>query len=112
MNPSAGEWKPSASATEFTPSSSAPPPTQQTQTAPPSTQSSSSSGIDESDPLWQLVLTKICNGDRDRATKLINNPDSLTQYPEGEFFILYCVVLMFYRVIYFAHITCYYTQLQ
>ena len=82
MNPSAGEWKPSASASEFTPSST----TQTTQPAPPSTQSSSSD-IDESDPLWQLVLTKICNGDRDRATKLINNPDSLTQYPEGEFFL-------------------------
>ena len=38
--------------------------------------------MDENDPLWQLVLTKICNGDRDRATKLINNPDSLTKYPE------------------------------
>ena len=86
MNPSAGEWKPSASATEFTPS--APPPPTQPQPPPPSTQQSSSSDIDESDPLWQLVLNKICNGDRDRATKLINNPDSLTQYPEGEFYFV------------------------
>ena len=85
MNPSAGEWKPSASASEFTPSTAPPPPTQ-TQPPPPSTQQSSD--IDESDPLWQLVLNKICNGDRDRATKLINNPDSLTQYPEGEFYFV------------------------
>jgi len=34
-----------------------------------------------------LVLTKICAGDRDRAEKLINNPDSLTQYPEVEAFL-------------------------
>ena len=88
MNPSASEWKPSASASEFTPSA-APPPTQQSQPPPPSTQSSSNeSDIDESDPLWQLVLNKICEGDRDRATKLINNPDSLTQYPEGEYFYI------------------------
>ena len=35
-------------------------------------------------PLWQVVLNKICNGDRDRALKLINDPDQLTQYPEVE----------------------------
>jgi len=98
MNPSAGEWKPSASASEFTPSTAAPPPpTQTTQPAPPSTQSSSSD-IDESDPLWQLVLTKICEGDRDRATKLINNPDSLTQYPEGELLCVLCYIV-FNRVV-------------
>ena len=67
MNPDAGEWKPSAAAPSFTPA------------APPKADSE----IDENDPLWQLVLNKICEGDRDRATKLINNPDSLTQYPEG-----------------------------
>ena len=73
MNPSAGEWKPSAAAPSFTPPT---PP-------PPKATSSSVSDIDENDPLWQLVLNKICDGDRDRATKLINNPDSLMQYPEG-----------------------------
>ena len=70
MNPSAGEWKPSAAAPSFTPP-----------TPPKAT--SSVSDIDENDPLWQLVLNKICEGDRERATKLINNPDSLMQYPEG-----------------------------
>ena len=63
MNPSAGEWKPSAAAPSFTPP-----------TPPPPKATSSVSDIDENDPLWQLVLNKICNGDRERATKLINNP--------------------------------------
>lgn len=71
MNPSAGEWKPSAAAPSFAP------------TPPPPKATSSVSDIDENDPLWQLVLNKICEGDRERATKLINNPDSLMQYPEG-----------------------------
>jgi len=39
------------------------------------------SEMDESDPLWQVVL-KIAEGDRDRAMKLINDPDGLTKYPE------------------------------
>jgi peptide chain release factor subunit 3 len=37
--------------------------------------------MDESDPLWQVVL-KVANGDREKATRMINDPDSLTQYPE------------------------------
>ena len=37
--------------------------------------------MDESDPLWQAVL-KITEGDRDRAMKMIDNPDSLLSYPE------------------------------
>lgn len=43
---------------------------------------STASDIDESDPLWQLVLNSICDGDRHRAMKLIGDPDSLTKYPE------------------------------
>jgi len=77
MNPAAGEWKPSAAAAEWTPGGTAAP-------APPPKTESAVSDIDESDPLWQVVLNKICDGDRDRALKLINDPDQLTQYPEVE----------------------------
>ena len=80
MNPNAGEWKPSAAAAEWTPGGAAP----AAAPAPPPKTESSVSDIDESDPLWQVVLNKICNGDRDRAIKLINDPDQLTQYPEVE----------------------------
>mmetsp|Transcript_17835 Transcript_17835/g.28001 ORF Transcript_17835/g.28001 Transcript_17835/m.28001 type:complete len:584 (-) Transcript_17835:57-1808(-) len=80
MNPSAGEWKPSVAATEWTPGGAAPAPAP----VPPPKTESSVSDIDESDPLWQVVLNKICNGDRDRALKLINDPDQLTKYPEVE----------------------------
>ena len=81
MNPNAGEWKPSAAATEWTPSA---PPTAAAAAPPPDSTSNSNDNIDESDPLWQLVLTKICQGDRGRALKLINDPDSLANYPEVE----------------------------
>jgi peptide chain release factor subunit 3 len=37
--------------------------------------------VDEDDPLWQVVL-QIAQGDRTRATKMLNDPDSLSQYPE------------------------------
>ncbi|KAL7441901.1 hypothetical protein ACHAXM_008110 [Skeletonema potamos] len=77
MNPAAGEWKPSAAAAEWTPGGIAAP-------APPPKTESAVSDVDESDPLWQVVLNKICDGDRDRALKLINDPDQLTQYPEVE----------------------------
>jgi len=81
MNVNAGEWKPSAAASEWKPpgaADAAPAP------AAPAAARPVPDGIDESDPLWQLVLTKIANGDVDRAAKLINNPDSLLQYPEVE----------------------------
>ena len=81
MNPNAGEWKPSAAATEWTPSA---PPAAAAAAPPPDSTSNSNDNIDESDPLWQLVLTKICQGDRGRALKLINDPDSLANYPEVE----------------------------
>ena len=77
MNPNAGEWKPSPAAAEWTPGGmpSAP-------AAPAAPQQSDVDEQDESDPLWQLVLHKICAGDRDRAAKLIDNPDALEKYPE------------------------------
>jgi len=77
MNPSANEWKPSPSATSWTPeqSFSVPTPAQ----AP--TKEGALDDMDESDLLWQAVL-KICNGDRVGAKKMINDPDSLTKYPE------------------------------
>lgn len=81
MNPTAGEWKPSAAAAEWSPGGAAAP---APAPVPPPKTESSASDIDESDPLWQVVLNKICNGDRDRALKLINDPDQLTQYPEVE----------------------------
>jgi len=77
MNASANEWKPSASAATWTPGPefSVPAP------APAPSKEDSDDDIDESDPLWQAVLN-ICNGDRDASKKMINDPDSLTKYPE------------------------------
>jgi peptide chain release factor subunit 3 len=37
--------------------------------------------IDEDDPLWKATL-KLTLGDRDKALKLLEDPDSLMQYPE------------------------------
>eukprot|EP00979_Chaetoceros_neogracilis_P016286 scaffold7588_cov154-Chaetoceros_neogracile.AAC.1 len=79
MNPDANTWKPSVSAATWTPGAPAPAPAPTP--AAPTKQESNVSDIDESDPLWQLVL-KIANGDREKATRMINDPDSLTQYPE------------------------------
>lgn len=85
FNPNASEWKPSATAAAWTPGGfTAPAPAPTPTPAPPSTAESTASDIDEADPLWQVVLNKICNGDRDRALKMINNPDSLAEYPEVE----------------------------
>ena len=91
MNPSAGEWKPSASAAAFVPGGGGAPPA----VAPaPQKAESSMSDIDETDPLYQLVL-KICDGDRDLALKKLSNPDSLTQYPEGEFSLFVSFICLF-----------------
>ena len=86
FNPNAGEWKPSVAAAEWTPGGAAPAPAPAAAPAPapPAKQESTVSSVDESDPLWNLVLTKIANGDREKAMNLINNPDALTQYPEVE----------------------------
>ncbi|VEU44992.1 unnamed protein product [Pseudo-nitzschia multistriata] len=84
MNPSASEWKPSASAASWTPGQSfsipAPAPAP-APTPPPPKEQETGEDIDETDPLWQAVL-KISGGDKAAAQKLINDPDSLTKYPE------------------------------
>jgi peptide chain release factor subunit 3 len=67
MDAKAAEWKPSAGAASWTPAAVVAAPAE----AP----------VDEDDPLWQVVL-QIAQGDRARATKMLNDPDSLSQYPE------------------------------
>jgi peptide chain release factor subunit 3 len=52
-----------------------------TPTAASTTTSDTSDIIDETDPLWKVVL-KIAQGDRAKALKMIGDPDSLTQFPE------------------------------
>lgn len=84
MNPDANTWKPSVSAASWTPGAPAPAPAPTPTPTPapaPTKEESNESDIDESDPLWQVVL-KIANGDKDKATRMLNDPDSLTQYPE------------------------------
>ena len=89
FNPNATEWKPSAAAPSWTPgggftsttAAATPAPVQST-----SSVSSSSDNIDESDPLWQVVL-KIAEGDKEKASKMISDPDSLMKYPEVEAFL-------------------------
>jgi len=91
MNGGAPEWKPNAGATSWTPGggstvanpSPGPAPEQAPAPAPapPAHQESNTSNVDESDPLWNVVL-KIAEGDRTRALKMISDPDSLTKYPE------------------------------
>jgi peptide chain release factor subunit 3 len=90
MNPTANEWKPSAGAATWAPgegfSVSTPSPAPAPEPAPenaPASQESAASDMDENDPLWKVVL-KIAEGDREKALKMINDPDSLTQYPEVE----------------------------
>ena len=83
MNPAAGEWRPSPAAPAWTPDTGGqaasdapvPPP------PPPPPPQSQESSVDESDPLYQAVL-KIANGDKIRAEQMLNDPDSLVQYPE------------------------------
>jgi peptide chain release factor subunit 3 len=103
MNPSANEWKPSASASAWTPGQGfsvgtpAPAPAPSavapslneepmtdgvgTPAGHPVRQDTVESEIDENDPLWQAVL-KISNGDRQQALTMIGDPDSLAQHPE------------------------------
>jgi len=79
MNPSANEWKPSASAASWTPGQQFSVPAPVPARAPP--REEADDDMDETDPLWQAVI-KISNGDRTAAKKMINDPDSLTKYPE------------------------------
>eukprot|EP00560_Eucampia_antarctica_P003414 CAMPEP_0197831720 /NCGR_PEP_ID=MMETSP1437-20131217/11738_1 /TAXON_ID=49252 ORGANISM="Eucampia antarctica, Strain CCMP1452" /NCGR_SAMPLE_ID=MMETSP1437 /ASSEMBLY_ACC=CAM_ASM_001096 /LENGTH=589 /DNA_ID=CAMNT_0043434757 /DNA_START=112 /DNA_END=1881 /DNA_ORIENTATION=- len=76
FNANASEWKPSVAAASWSPGGAVASPVP----APSAVQESNDS-IDESDPLWKVVL-KIAGGDKEKATNMINNPDSLLQYPE------------------------------
>lgn len=85
MNPSASEWKPSASAASWTPGQTfsvpTPAPAPAPAPVPEPPKEDPDDGMDDSDPLFQAVL-KICNGDRAAAKKMIDDPDSLAKYPE------------------------------
>mmetsp|Transcript_12652 Transcript_12652/g.25629 ORF Transcript_12652/g.25629 Transcript_12652/m.25629 type:complete len:589 (-) Transcript_12652:36-1802(-) len=90
MNPNAGEWKPSASAAAWTPGGApapapaaiptiaAPPAPAPAPTPPPAEEDPD---IDENDGLWKVVLNEVAMGDREKAKRLIKDPDGLTQYP-------------------------------
>ncbi len=86
MNPNAGEWKPSAAAKSWTPGQSFTAPTPAPAPSESNVSSIPDSEIDESDPLWQIVI-KLTNGDKEQAAKMIADPDSLMQYPEVEAYI-------------------------
>jgi len=77
FNANAKEWKPSVAAASWTPGGG----TAGAPASAPAPAETESDDIDANDPLWVAVL-KICDGDTDRAMKMIGNPDSLTQYPE------------------------------
>jgi peptide chain release factor subunit 3 len=82
MNPSAYEWKPSVAAPSWSPGGAAPAPAVPTIAQPPAAAAPAEDPeVDESDPLWQVVLKEVAGGDRARAIALINNPDSLLEYP-------------------------------
>ena len=97
MNPSAGEWKPSASASAWVPGGGymapappPPPPPPPPVVAPPTPKEEEEeevvedSTMDENDPLWIAVL-QITNNDRKRAEDLLLDPDTLlAQYPHLE----------------------------
>ena len=95
MNPSAGEWKPSASASAWVPGGgymapAPPPPPPPPVVAPPTPKEEEEeevvedSTMDENDPLWIAVL-QITNNDRKRAEDLLLDPDTLlAQYPHLE----------------------------
>ena len=85
MNPSAGEWKPSAAASAWVPGGgfspapavATPPPPP----PPPAVEEQEEGTTDENDPLWIAVL-QITNNDRKKAEALLLDPDSLmAQYP-------------------------------
>jgi peptide chain release factor subunit 3 len=82
MNAGANEWKPSAGASSFTPGGfTVPAPAPVVPAPAPANDDDDDDDLDENDPLWQAVL-KIADGDRDRAMKMIADPDSLSNYPD------------------------------
>jgi peptide chain release factor subunit 3 len=78
MDPAANEWKPSVGAATWTPNSGF---SVATPSPAPAPEAAPTSEVDENDPLWKVVL-KIAEGNRDKAIKMISDPDSLTKYPE------------------------------
>jgi len=84
MNPNASEWKPNFAAPAFVPggTTTTPAPAPTPSAAPPAAApEKQESAIDENDPLWQAVL-QIAGGDRDKAEKMLNDPDQLVAYPQ------------------------------
>lgn len=82
MNPSASEWKPSVAAAEWTPGGGFAPSTPAPAPPAPAPEASpSAADNDEKDPLWVAVL-RIAGGDRDKAEKMLADPDQLAAYPE------------------------------
>lgn len=99
MNPVANEWKPSVAASAWVPgqgfvaSTTATTSQQEIQQQQQPAEAQYDDVIDENniddtnidddenDPLWQAVLN-ITNGDRDKAEKMLSDPDQLAAYPE------------------------------
>jgi peptide chain release factor subunit 3 len=95
MNPAAGEWKPSVSASAWVPGGGfvpSPPPAAPAPPSEPAPEPNSTFGHDdnayanendndENDPLWIAVLN-LCNGDRVKAEQMLADPDQLALYPE------------------------------
>ena len=89
MNPNAREWKPNFSAPVFAPGAGlkpAPVPVQPESiiVKPPPVPEENledEEPIDEEDPLWKATL-QLTLGDRQKAIKLLEDPDALMQYPE------------------------------
>jgi hypothetical protein len=83
MNPNASAWSPGGPVAPPAP----PAPPQEIEVKPPapapvvSGEEGEGEDIDENDPLWIATLS-VCEGDRERALKMLEDPDSLMQYPE------------------------------
>lgn len=76
FNPNASTWAPPQPAAEtISEPVPVPPP------APVKDEEEGDDAIDENDPLWIATL-KLSNGDREKAMKLLEDPDALMQYPE------------------------------
>lgn len=90
FNPGATSWTPSFAAPAASPVP-APAPASAPEPAPPAPPAKEpeieaeaeedDEAIDENDPLWIATL-KLAEGDKEKAVKLLADPDSLMQYPE------------------------------
>lgn len=79
FNPAATSWAPSF--TPPAPQPVVPPPAPEPVVEETTTPDEDEDAIDESDPLWIATL-KVTEGDREKALKLLEDPDALVQYPE------------------------------